>query len=300
MSDATITNGQAAGKDDPALQRLLTRFKADILDDFANERLAWPSIPAVLIEIRRVMRDPEAGSSEVTEAVSSDPALATRLLRVANSMFYSGESSCDSVRAAVVRLGNATVEQVVLMLTVARVFSVGNRQKIQPHLSRLWLHSTRVAVLSEVLAGKLPPLKPDVAMLAGLIHDMGALPVIVQAQKYPTILSNPNILEPLISALRPELSYSMLSEWKFPRELITAVAGHEELMRRGQEQVEYVDLVLVANQLSYMDPQQPPADSPLWHLPAFEKVGIEPAQLPSIFEQAGERFELLRNVLSQA
>jgi hypothetical protein len=34
----------------------------------------------------------------------------------------------------------------------------------------------------------------------------------------------------------------------------------------------------------------------LWRLPAFEKVGIEPAQLPSIFEQAGERFELLRNV----
>ena len=77
------------------------------------------------------------------------------------------------------------------------------------------------------------------------------------------------------------------------------MAGHEELRRRGQEQVEYADLVLVANQLSYMDPQQPPTDSPLWHLPAFEKVGIEFAQLPSIFEQAGERFELLRNVLGE-
>ena len=196
-----------------------------------------------------------------------------------------------------VRLGNTTVEQVVLMLTVARVFNVGNRQKIQPHLSRLWSHSTQVAVLSEVLARPLPALKPDVAMLAGLIHDMGALPVIVQAQKYPTVLSNPNILEPLISALRPELSYSMLSAWNFPRELIAAAAGHEELMRRGQEQVEYVDLVLVANQLSYMDPEQPPTDSPLWRLPAFRKVGIEPAQLPALFEQAGERFELLSNVL---
>jgi HD-like signal output (HDOD) protein len=293
MFDADITNDQAAGRDNPALQPVLARFKADILDDFANERLAWPSIPAVLIEIRRVMQDPEAGSSEVTEAVSSDPALAVRLLRVANSVFYSGESPCDSVRAAVVRLGNTTVEQVVLMLTVARVFNVGNRQKIQPHLSRLWSHSTQVAVLSEVLARK-----PDVAMLAGLIHDMGALPVIVQAQKYPTVLSNPNILEPLISALRPELSYSMLTAWNFPGELIAAAAGHEELMRRGQEQVEYVDLVLVANQLSYMNPEQPPTDSPLWRLPAFEKVGVEPAQLPSIFEQASERFELLRNVLS--
>ena len=151
--------------------------------------------------------------------------------------------------------------------------------------------------LQPVLARTLPALKPDVAMLAGLIHDMGALPVIVQAQKYPAVLSNPNILEPLISALRPELSYSMLSGWKFPRELITAVADHEELTRRGQEQVEYVDLVLVANQLSYMDPAQPPTDSPVWRLPAFEKIGIEPAQLPPIFEQAGERFELLRNVL---
>lgn len=298
MLDATITNGPAAGEANPALQPVLTRFKADILDDFANERLAWPSIPAVLIEIRRVMQDPEAGSSEVTEAVSSDPALAIRLLRVANSVFYSGESPCDSVRAAVVRLGNTTVEQLVLMLTVARVFNVGNRQKIQPHLRRLWSHSTQVAVLSEVLARPLPALKPDVAMLAGLIHDMGALPVIVQAQKYPTILSNPNILEPLISALRPELSYSMLSAWKFPHELIAAVAGHEDLTRSGQEPVEYADLVLVANQLSYMDPQQPTTDSQLWRLPAFEKVGIEPAQLPSIFEQAEERLELLRGVLS--
>ena len=298
MLDATITNGQAAGRDNPALQPVLTRFKADILDDFANQRLAWPSIPAVLIEIRRVMQDPEAGSSEVTEAVSSDPALSARLLRLANSVFYSGGTPCNSVREAVVRLGNAAVEQVVLMLAVARVFNVGERRKIQPHLSRLWLHSTQVAALSEVLARTLPALKPDVAMLAGLIHDMGALPVIVHAQKYPTVLSNPNILDPLISALHPELGHSMLTEWNFPCELIAAAAGHEELKRRGQEQVEYVDLVLVANQISYMDPEQPPTDSPLWRLPAFEKVGIEPAQLPSIFEQAGERFELLRNVLS--
>lgn len=298
MASAVPDTGAAnQGTVDPAMQRMVERFGTAIREDLAADRMPWPSIPAVIMKVRSIMEKPSARVDDITQAVSVDPALATRLMRWANSVYYGGTTPCNTLRGAVVRLGNDAVQHAVMILTVARVFSIGKRRRIQPHLTRLWKHSTKVAALSDVLAGPIPGLDEDVAMLGGLIHDIGVLPVIVHAQKYPSVLSKPTILDPLIAALHPELGHIMLEQWRFPEELVAVASGHEDLMRQGGPEVDYVDLVLVANQLSEMDPDEPPMRSRLWGLPAFKKLEVTPSRLRELHEAAWEKSETLRELL---
>ncbi len=280
-----------------AMQRMVERFSAAIREDLAADRMPWPSIPAVIVKVRTIMEKPNAKVSDITKAVSVDPALATRLMRWANSAYYGGTTPCNTLRGAVVRLGNDAVQHAVMILTVARVFNIGKRRKIQPHLTRLWKHSTKVAALSDVLARPFPELDEDVAMLGGLIHDIGVLPVIVHAQKYPSVLSKPSILDPLLATLHPELGRLMLEQWSFPEELVAVASEHENLTRDSGASPDYVDLVLVANQLSEIDPDEPPIDSKLWSLPAFKKLDVTAERLRELHEAAWEKSEALRELL---
>lgn len=272
----------------PAMAPMVERFAARIRMDAELDRLVLPSVPDSVIAVRNVLHDPDASIEEACRAIGHDPTLAARLLRVANSPAFAGISTCNALPAAVVRLGNAVVENVMLILAVARVFSVGKRAAIQPHLTRLWAHSARVAALSDVLAEQTPHLQRDVAVLAGLIHDIGAIPLLVKAQEYPTLFNNPLLLNHLIAVLHGELGEAVLESWNGPPELAKVVTGHDQIERDVPGPADYTDLVLVANLVSYVDMNESEAAEPYWSLPACRKLGVDADTLPELVGRAQE------------
>ena len=87
-------------------------------------------------------------------------------------------------------------------------------------------------------------------MLAGLIHDIGTLPICLYAEK---LLHNldANELESMIRKCRSSIGEKMLHAWGFPEELIEVVAGHENLQREtANQKATYTDIVTVANLLN--------------------------------------------------
>ena len=279
-----------------SLDRAALRFADDIRDDLAKDKLVWPSVPGGVLKVRKVIQDPDATAADVARAAAADPALSTKLVRVANSVYYGGSTPCRDLHSAVVRLGRSAIEHVVMVFVVAQVFSVGNRRRIQPHLRRLWRHSTLVAAISELVAGQLPHLDKEVAMLAGLTHDIGALPVLVRAERVSALISNRKLLGPLVSMLHCELGQAMLHEWRFPSELTSVVADHEKLSRNSGIKADYVDVVMVANITSHLDTEHPLGAPDLSKIPALGKVGLEPDQLPEFLAQAVEKEALLREL----
>lgn len=271
----------------PAMVPMVERFAERIRMDAELDRLVLPSVPDAVLAARKVVRDPDTDLDDVARAIARDPALAARVLRVANSPAFAGVSACSTLQAAVVRLGGAVIENVMLMLAVARVFSVGRRAAIQPHLSRLWAHSARVAGLSDALVDEAPHLQRDVAVLTGMVHGIGAVPLLVKAQEFPTLFGNPVLLEHLLERLQAPLGKVVLERWNAPAELIEAVVVQADRTRDLPGPADYGDVILVASLVSRMDPAAP--DATCWSLPACRKFALDASDLPELLARAAER-----------
>ena len=253
-------------------------------------------MPTGVVKIRKLLKHPDTSPDDISRAASTDPALATKLLRVANSVYHGSFNPCRDLRSAVVRLGSNTIEHVAMLYVVSQVFNVGARRQIQPLLKTLWQHSTQVATLSELLAEKFAHLKPDVAMLAGLTHDIGTLPVLVRAQKVPALMQNPHWLNRLVERLHCEIGQAMLQAWRFPAEFVSVVAGHSHLTRRSPEAVDYVDIVMIANLVSHAGEDNRLTAHDWQDVPAFNKLGLDAGELLALLEEAKANEAKLRDL----
>lgn len=269
-----------------AMAALIERFAARIRMDAELDRLVLPSMPDSVVAVRKVMKDPDSAIEDVCRAIARDPTLATRVLRIANSPAFVGVSPCTTLNAAVIRLGPAVIDNVMLVLAVARVFSVGKRAQIQPHIARLWTHSTRVAALSEALAARTTHLQRDVAVLAGLVHDIGVLPLLVRAQEFPTLFANPVLLAHLLATLHEEVGALVVESWNAPHVILQAVTEHEHLERDQPGPPDYADLVLVANHISHLEPAAGDSADEPWTLPAFRKFDLDHEAVPELLVEA--------------
>lgn len=276
VAQSPMETPQAGVRETPGLPELIERFRNGVLEDLALDRLALPSLPEVALRVREVLGNPDVTAHEITSVVATDPALSARLLRAANSALYGGSSPARELRQAVVRLGNKLVQQIVNLLIVSQLYEAKYRSRIRPHLTELWRHSTMVAALSERIARRFTKLEPEVAMFGGLIHDIGTLPILAWAEQIPHVLSEPHILQPLIHTLHAEIGCAILEEWSYAPELIKVVAEHEDLERGGGTNPEYVDVVLVANLLSYARSNHPLALADWSEVPAMKRLGIRP------------------------
>lgn len=126
--------------------------------------------PAVAAELMRMLANPDFDMREVKESVERDPALATRLLRVANSALFRSSAACDSIETAIVRLGAQTVGEIVAGVATMTMFSdeagLGARMRD---------HCAGVAALARVLGTSWRLRGVPQLFLCGLLHDVGVM-----------------------------------------------------------------------------------------------------------------------------
>ena len=99
-----------------------------------------------------------------------------------------------------------------------------------------------------MLARGHPGLDADVALVAGLVHDIGHIPLLIKACNYENLIANPEGLDKILYKLHTQLGGSILKLWKFDPQVVAVAAEHENLQRNpGDAPVDYVDLIQVAN-----------------------------------------------------
>lgn len=214
-----------------------------------NNELVLPTLPDIAIKIQELLDDMNASAQQIVDAVSGDPVIVAQLIKTANSAAYADKPKVDNARAAISRLGYKSLRNLVLSITLSRL-SNAEHPVIRKQLTGLWEHSREVATFSYVLAKNQKHLNPDQAMLAGLIHDIGTLPICLYAEK---LSHNPGSeeLESLVRKFRAPIGEKLLHAWGFPEELIEAVSGHENLQRETADQkASYTDIVTIANLLN--------------------------------------------------
>jgi putative nucleotidyltransferase with HDIG domain len=242
-----------------------------------NDQLVLPTLPEVALKARETAEDPNASAGDLAKVINNDAAMTARIIKVANSPIMRGANEIEDVQMAIARLGITCISNLVTGLAMEQMFQATS-DLIDKTMRQSWHHSTEVAGIANVICKHYTNLKPDQATLAGLIHEIGVLPILTYAEE-SNRLNDPITLQKVIHSIHPKVGVRILQRWDFPKELIDVPANYRKFNRdTGSDKPDYADVVMVANLQTYMNkPDHPYIQKLDWNaVTAFARVGLDP------------------------
>ncbi len=253
MSSATQTAVNKAAA--PNTAQTGFAFVQALSVELSSGELELPAFPDIALRVKEILDKPDVSAEQVAVVISSEPVLSARLLKVANSAAYpnrSGEAVKD-VRTAITRLGFTMARNTAAAIAMEQLMAVNNNgdDTVRTHMENLWQHSLEVAALSQVLARKLTKLKPDEAMLAGLLHDIGKLYILSRSRQHPELFAHPTALEEVLENWHTGVGSAILQAWNFDEAFVMVADEHEIIERSHVGSADLTDVVIVANLLAH-------------------------------------------------
>ncbi len=199
-----------------------------------------PSIPETLMEILKVLDDPHSGASDLANVVRLDAPLMTKVLRLANSPYYSQRGDLADIHRCVAVLGYRTVRQVAICITVATTVVsavAGSQGKLD--YRELWRHSVVTGAIAKHLAGLVGYPDPEEVFTGGLLHDMGKFVLELHSpQDYGELIARrADSGLPLYVEEEKEFGFHHAAigqafgqSWRFPELLVCCFGKHHEDM----------------------------------------------------------------------
>ncbi|VAW72007.1 hypothetical protein MNBD_GAMMA12-3008 [hydrothermal vent metagenome] len=232
-----------------------------IKDDYTAGKLKVPSLPEVAFRIREAIQDENKSAFQIAKIIQLDPVLATRLIQVANSPLYRGNKEIEECHSAISRLGMKTSRTLVTSFAIQQVYGA-KHPKVRKALKLNWRHSSQVAAISYVLGRVTPGIQPDRALLGGLVHDIGVLPVLRYSEDYPEVLNDSVSFAAMLRKVAPGLGRLVLKAWGMKEDLWQIPEQVYNWNYQASGEINYVDMVIVAHihcSQGYHEPVEAPA-----------------------------------------
>lgn len=226
-----LENSAPAGTGEPAPAPVLAAA-LDFLET-ARQRINLPTPPAVLARLQALLNDPAASVQDMAEVIYLDPKLAASLLRVVNSPLYSLPARVETISRAVAILGSRQVSMLALAATMLTMFQEMRPEGVDP--DRFWRHGMACAVLAHNLAQAAGCPEPERCYLAGLLHDLGMLPLYAAAPERAraALALHQDHGLPLDEAERRVFDFdhallggAIFASWGLPQSVVAAAATH--------------------------------------------------------------------------
>jgi HD-like signal output (HDOD) protein len=196
-----------------------------------------PSFPAVAGRLIGVVNSPESSAEDASVLIEKDPALTSKIIRLANSAFYGMPRTISSVSGAVVILGFNTIRSVALGAAILQMFPAKNETCTFDYI-RFWRHSIVCGMVARSLARRLLNfvlIDPEGAFCAAILHDLGKL---IFQEYFPLESETARRLAneksvPLFSAEQETMGIThagigsiLADKWAFPADLENALVFH--------------------------------------------------------------------------
>ncbi len=188
-----------------------------------------PPLPLVVHELMSVMRDTECSGEEINRILSSDQALASKILRLVNSSFYGLPGRVSTIPRAVVILGHAALRNLATGLSVAG--GLGN-QLPPSRRQQFWRHALATAAGAETIARRVQLPDPEEAFIAGLLHDIGHLILTMAVPDEHAAIHDRGLLGDVereratMGLDHCRAGRQLLQHWKLPQPLLECVRLH--------------------------------------------------------------------------
>jgi HD-like signal output (HDOD) protein len=267
----------------------------DVKQAFYHNEVDLPSMPDVSLRISIAVQNPDADFRQIATTVQADPVISARIVQVANSAMYVGANRVESVQNAITRIGLQAARVIVMTVVLKNLFTPQS-PVVRKRMKAYYMHSIRVGAICHALASRLPGFDPEQAFLAGLMHNIGVLPLLIQADRRADLNQDPAVLEQVIEELAGTVGALLLKQWGFESPFVTA-AREATSWAREVEEADYCDIVQVAQLHSEMVGGSKVDAPPLIELAAFKRLDlgeIDPVKLvENARQEIGEIISLL-------
>lgn len=235
-------------------------------EDFRSRLLVakLPSPPQTLLKLLRLCQSDEAGIQELAQLITLDPALTAKVLAVAHSAAYhQAEASPLSLLQACSRLGTECIKVLALADMVRQTFNAFTLPA-PLDLRTFWKHSLTVACIAKELATKLGAGSAEEAYLAGLLHDIGRLALLVTvplpSQALFADLDDDTLVpkeQQLLGMSHTEAGAWLLRRWHLSDAVAESVLRHHEAAPDPTGTHALTRLIHLAHRLAEL-PEDPP------------------------------------------
>lgn len=238
-----------------------------------SNQLVLPSMPNVFLQVKKIVDEPSSNISNIATVITRDPALAARILKVANNALHKGNHEITNLQLAVSRMGLQLIKTLVTSHAITQMF---NQPKgaLKPFFAELQKHSTEVSAHAYAIAKNYTEIDPDDALLAGLVHNIGYLPMAKCVESFPEIETHPKLLIEIMGTVHTKVGEMILKSWAFPQPIIDASIQYVDQFRNGSATIDLTDIVIIAGLNAYRGTDHPCTLSDWSKYPAFKKIGI--------------------------
>ncbi len=238
---------------------------------FKQDKLIIPSLPDIALKLRAAVQK-EIGVIDAVKIINIDPVISSKLIQIVNSPLYRTVNPISNCHDAVTRLGLTATRNLVTSISMKSLYKSKNKA-INKRIHTQWRQSIQVSSISHTLANLTHKTNPDEALLAGLIHNIGALPIIIFADSLKSTDYSEQDLNLTINTLQGLLGNIILEKWGFPDNLKEIPKNIDNWYYNEDDELNINDIVLIAKFHSYLGSNQMQKLPPLHTLPAFQKLG---------------------------
>ena len=256
------------------MSKLAEKVQEELIQAIENDELVLPTLPEVALKVREAAEDPNISIPNLSKVIGNDAALAARIIKVVISPLLRTSREITDLQMAVSRLGINYTCNLATGLAMEQMFQATS-DVIDRKMREVWNKSTEIAGICHVLCRHYTRLMPDQATLAGLVHQIGVLPILTYAEEHNALLTDSISLNHVIEQIHPLIGEKILRTWEFPEPIAMVPAQYLDFTRNSPK-ADYVDIVQVATLQSHLGSDHPYAQLDWSRIPAFAKLGLDP------------------------
>jgi len=212
------------------------------------------SIKSIVSGVVRIINDPKSSIWDLKEMVEVDPPLAAKVLKLANSTYYSPPQKIGEIKQALIWIGFDTLKEMALSQKVSGLFN--EKDSIEGYSRHsLWKHCVAVALITKMIYRREFRERGANAYVAGLLHDIG---IIVESQFLPNDFSlvlsktkneKKNLSEAeqeVLGLNHADIGMAIAENWNLPEELVTAIGYHASPLEVEQKSSKLASTLYIA------------------------------------------------------
>ena len=243
---------------DPTVDKIGEALKAQrfqMLEDIARELsegdVIFPTCFDAAMRLRRELQNADLPISRVAKIVALEPLISSRLMQLAGSALYSPDGAqAKDLQTAISRLGLDVVRTTALAIAMGQLMRSKETVSFSKFSREVWTHSLKAAAASRLLAQTYTQVNPDLALQAGLVHDLGAFYMLYRAAQYEELRTRPETVKHLIVQWHESIGVTLLSALGVSDEVIAAVGDHDQPRPMPEALRTLSDVVYAGNALA--------------------------------------------------
>lgn len=241
-------------------------FVERLAKDLQDARFELPAFPDAVLRVQRALQSADTSANDIVEILSSDPGLAARILRIANSAaFRAAAGEITDLRNAVSRLGFNMVRTVAVDFAMRQLRRTDVKSEAaRAEIETIWRDSLEIASICFVIAKHYTPVNGDQALLAGLLHGLGRLYVVMRAESMPGITAAE--MREVADGWQATIGKAILESWGLSEALQHAIEHQDDVDTEyaddGDSPVSLTHILIAAKVLNSEDGVEKARDMP--------------------------------------